>query len=484
MGKKNHLLVLSALLILVFAQVVAAEEITTEMVANTTSDAYGDYIFTDIPNGNYQLVALKYTPAMGGTWLMVESDVVIGNGTDIVNANLTLGFADPGAQDPILSLLERASISGKTLSTPMGGPAQNYSDVERASISGKTLSTPMGGPAQNYSDVTVALLKQASEISVPPVLSPSVADFTANVTSGDAPLNVAFNDESTNATSWLWDFGDGENSTQQNPIHVYDSVGIYSVALTVTNANGTACEVKDDYITTRLPDVYKNKNIVFLVIGAEDTCGVKKAVAEMGMDNIDVYGTYRLDTVESLFSPFNDSIDLSQYDIIFITRKGGMSFMGANLKPQILELMEHKKDGAHVVDWNYGVGTVNHTEHPYLADYWDVRYDGNIDRLITYLSVVDLSKPFSEYDSEIEIEAPSEMPEVAICHPDADDLFEDMGSYLEWYKANNGTHHVYNPDNYTVGVTFFKSWDEEICDNVVKSVIKELEARGINVMHS
>ncbi|NOQ33188.1 MAG: hypothetical protein GQ567_03170, partial [Methanosarcinales archaeon] len=127
MGKKNHLLVLSALLILVFAQVVSAEEITMEMVANTTSDAYGDYIFTDIPNGNYQLVALKYTPAMGGTWLMVESDVVIGNGTDIVNANLTLGFADPGAQDPVLSLLQRASISGKTLSTPMGGPAQNYS---------------------------------------------------------------------------------------------------------------------------------------------------------------------------------------------------------------------------------------------------------------------------------------------------------------------------------------------------------------------
>ena len=77
------------------------------LVANTTSDAYGDYIFTDIPNGNYQLVALKYTPAMGGKWLMTESDVVIENGTDIVNANLTLGFAAPGAQDSILSLLVR-----------------------------------------------------------------------------------------------------------------------------------------------------------------------------------------------------------------------------------------------------------------------------------------------------------------------------------------------------------------------------------------
>jgi len=126
---KSSLLVLSALLILVFAQVVSAEEITMELVANTTSDAYGDYTFIDIPNGNYQLVALKYTSAMGGAWLMAESDVAIENGTDIVNADLTLGFADPGVQDPVLSLLERASISGKTLSTPMGGSAQNYSYV-------------------------------------------------------------------------------------------------------------------------------------------------------------------------------------------------------------------------------------------------------------------------------------------------------------------------------------------------------------------
>jgi len=175
---KNKSWGLAVLLVLVFAQVVSAGGITMELVANTTSDAYGDYIFTDIPNGNYQLVALKYTPAMGGKWLMTKSDVVIENGTDIVNANLTLGFADPGAQDPILSLLERASISGKTLSTPMGGPAQNYSDVP------------------------VALLKQASEQPVPPVLSLPAAAFSANVTSRDAPLNVAFTDESTNATSW------------------------------------------------------------------------------------------------------------------------------------------------------------------------------------------------------------------------------------------------------------------------------------------
>jgi PKD repeat protein len=39
-----------------------------------------------------------------------------------------------------------------------------------------------------------------------------VADFTADVTSGPAPLTVAFTDNSTDAESWSWDFGDGATS--------------------------------------------------------------------------------------------------------------------------------------------------------------------------------------------------------------------------------------------------------------------------------
>ncbi|AKB28435.1 hypothetical protein MSSIT_1716 [Methanosarcina siciliae T4/M] len=66
-----------------------------------------------------------------------------------------------------------------------------------------------------------------------------VANFTANVTKGYAPLSVQFNDSSLNATAWNWDFGDGVNSTQQSPIHTYFAVGKYTVKLTVSNTNGT-----------------------------------------------------------------------------------------------------------------------------------------------------------------------------------------------------------------------------------------------------
>ncbi|WP_230629299.1 PKD domain-containing protein [Methanosarcina barkeri] len=77
-----------------------------------------------------------------------------------------------------------------------------------------------------------------SETSIP--AEPPVAVFIADVTSGTAPLTVNFTDQSTGSpTSWLWDFGDDANSTEQNPVHTYTSAGNYTVNLTVANANGT-----------------------------------------------------------------------------------------------------------------------------------------------------------------------------------------------------------------------------------------------------
>ena len=67
-----------------------------------------------------------------------------------------------------------------------------------------------------------------------------VAAFVADTTrSCEAPFSVNFTDLSTgNPTSWLWDFGDGNTSTLQNPNHVYAAPGSYTVTLTVTSANG------------------------------------------------------------------------------------------------------------------------------------------------------------------------------------------------------------------------------------------------------
>jgi PKD repeat protein len=81
------------------------------------------------------------------------------------------------------------------------------------------------------------------------VVAPVVANFSADPLSGDAPLDVQFTDLSTgNPTSWLWDFGDGETSTEQNPLHTYAEAGTYTVTLIAVGSGGSNTEAKVDYI--------------------------------------------------------------------------------------------------------------------------------------------------------------------------------------------------------------------------------------------
>ncbi len=88
----------------------------------------------------------------------------------------------------------------------------------------------------------------AFEYSTGPI--PPIANFTGNPTSGTAPLTVAFTDASVGSpTSWAWTFGDGGTATAQNPSHVYNSAGSYTVSLTATNAQGSDGETKTNYIT-------------------------------------------------------------------------------------------------------------------------------------------------------------------------------------------------------------------------------------------
>ena len=61
--------------------------------------------------------------------------------------------------------------------------------------------------------------------------------FTFTGSEGDSPA------------SFLWDFGDGETSTERDPTHVYTSVGRFTVTLTITDINGDIDTItKENYI--------------------------------------------------------------------------------------------------------------------------------------------------------------------------------------------------------------------------------------------
>ena len=78
------------------------------------------------------------------------------------------------------------------------------------------------------------------------------AEFTASTTSGCEETEIEFLDQSTSngtITSWLWDFGDGNTSNQQNPTITYFTPASYTICLTVTNdMGGNDMICKTDFI--------------------------------------------------------------------------------------------------------------------------------------------------------------------------------------------------------------------------------------------
>ncbi|MCP4684763.1 MAG: PKD domain-containing protein [bacterium] len=80
-------------------------------------------------------------------------------------------------------------------------------------------------------------------------LSPDTGCYT-----GFQDFAVAFSDSSIgDITSWQWDFGDDSTSTEQHPVHVYETPGIYSVSLEVSGSCGANTLAKSNLVVLSTP---------------------------------------------------------------------------------------------------------------------------------------------------------------------------------------------------------------------------------------
>ena len=107
--------------------------------------------------------------------------------------------------------------------------------------------------------------------SAPPVTNFSISDsISCNNT-------ISFSDFSTNGpTSWLWDFGDGNTSSLQNPIHTYSNSGIYTIKLITTNQFGTDSLVLNNLITILDLNLSTNNAV---------SCGVNSLILTANINN-------------------------------------------------------------------------------------------------------------------------------------------------------------------------------------------------------
>ncbi len=150
------------------------------------------------------------------------------------------------------------------------------------------------------------------------------AEFGSNTISGTAPLTVEFMDLSThNPERWLWDFGDGTQSNVANPVHIYDSPGIFTVSLQVSNAYGTSTNTKPDYITVK-----------------EDSSNFKKNELENIIAEL---------SIESYPNPFTDIVHIK----VFSIDEGYGNVEIYNSHGQVVERLKNQKleSGANIIIW-------------------------------------------------------------------------------------------------------------------------------------
>jgi PKD repeat protein len=120
-------------------------------------------------------------------------------------------------------------------------PTHSYSSSGKFSVTLTTINTAGCKSSVTQSDIVT-------------VNGNLTANFTGKF-SGCAPLAVNFTNHSVNATSYLWDFGDGSTSTTKNPAHIYYHDSSYTVILHAFSKTG--CEkiysIKDAVIILPRP---------------------------------------------------------------------------------------------------------------------------------------------------------------------------------------------------------------------------------------
>jgi PKD repeat protein len=151
---------------------------------------------------------------------------------------LCVGFADDSAGYPAAWSWDFGDVAFGTANSTLENPAHVYTSPGTYTV---TLT------AINANGTST--LQRTTYITLLPY--PPEAGFTADVTHGQVPLTVRFNDTSSNTPdAWQWSFGDGSaNETTQNVTHTYTYPGCYNITLTASNPGGSGTVQKTGYIT-------------------------------------------------------------------------------------------------------------------------------------------------------------------------------------------------------------------------------------------
>ncbi len=123
----------------------------------------------------------------------------------------------------------------------------------------QTVNVPQTGPNDYYYWYICDVNGANGSVSVKNILMNQAPGFADFVFPGKEKNKFVMNGQENNLASWNWDFGDGVTDNQQNPVHIYTSVGTYNVSLTYSDGAGQVSEVKNAYITVGEQSIGENE---------------------------------------------------------------------------------------------------------------------------------------------------------------------------------------------------------------------------------
>ncbi len=347
------------------------------------SDSAYKNITSSIYSDNLPLVNASNSPASKLPVASFNSNVTSGN------APLNVAFTDTSTNIPTAW---NWSFGDGTTNATVKNPTHTYSTAENYTV---TLTVSNAAGSNTTTNPSYINVGTAATTQKP------VASFNSNVTSGNAPLNVAFTDTSTSIpTAWNWSFGDGTtNATVKNPVHTYSTAENYTVTLTVSNAAGSNTTTKPSYInvgtsaTTQKPVASFNSNVTSgnapLNIAFTDTStsiptswnwsfgdGTTNATVKNPTHTYSAPGNYTVALTVSNSAGSNTTIKPSYVNLgTAITTQKPVSSFGSNVTsgtaPLNVLFTDTSTNTPTAWNWSFGDGTANSTiknpTHTYSA---------------------------------------------------------------------------------------------------------------------
>jgi len=199
-------------------------------VDDNSVGAVSSYTFTSVISDHTISASFGSSP---GTYIINASAGIGGNispfGNVIASSGVNLTF---NISPYIGNSVTDVKVDGESI-----GPVFNYTFINI--ISDHTISALFNSTPVTYTITTGRYSPKQIHVI-----------FSVNQTQGSAPLAVQFTNKSAgDPTSFYWEFGDGNISTIENPVYIYQLPGVYSITLRANNSQSSGVGVWNNAIT-------------------------------------------------------------------------------------------------------------------------------------------------------------------------------------------------------------------------------------------